>query len=943
VSDETIRRVRNEHSLSPGADSWLSRLSSRRTDLCLEARVAIDVDTQHVLKCIVERLPTTIGRPVSGLVVGAVQSGKTASMLAVSALAMDEGFNIVVLVSGTRVSLWRQTLDRAVRDLDGWSADTAFDRRRARAWLPDHCAIDASSVSPASLFEASANRIAKFLSEGRPLVAVVMKHADHLNALRATLRRAITTAGRPLKMLVIDDEADDGSILSAPFQGSPSDRFLPKWIEGLWAAGPNDPRTFREDLQVAYVAYTATPQANLLQHDHNPLSPRDFVTCIRPPGAKGAAETRESSTFFVASLVDRHIGGEHFYPPEGRGFQPSVCLPSADGITRAEWEIRRREYIGNAVRAFAVATACRLLETGTSFTAARSSDWPTRADALNALPPIASMLFNPSSSVECQFEWELAIKAWLHDESPHIGGATDMPPGAERPTLDWSRLAAKIERERASWAEWLADYHRSAELLRLSPGGSSVKPPPQDWSAVEQVIIEEVVPSIRTQVVNSSDGADFAPAFGPAVRPDGRWTAPENMCTIFVAGNVMSRGLTLEGLSTSLFLRDPDAPLADTQMQMQRWFGYRGRWLQYCRLFAFEDQVSRFRQYQLADEALRTEILSLESSAVTAESPGVSPQVLAGRTFMPTGKVENLRRLPLAPGASPFVVGFWEGEGADPNLSIVVDLFTRGVVECIEATGVPRGLILNRKYSLREVADFLDRLRYLGHAPLPTGEMHARWASLERVVLNGAYRDVLFRPGVVAPHRFASSIDKFNPTRCPYSIAAYLRLWHECRERAASGLFPNDRPNVPWGHLSANERARRCPDFSIGIRFGNGRVAADASLALVSADLGERWRIRLMDRDFDPVQSQLKGTWGSRNPTDSGYLGDQFFDFHRTGIAARPQVVGIDDVHWRAVGEDGLVLFHVVEGPDGNARLAVGLCLPAGGPDQIGILRPTSS
>jgi hypothetical protein len=40
---------------------------------------------------------------------GSVQSGKTASMLGVSALAIDNGIDIIVVLAGTRLSLWRQT------------------------------------------------------------------------------------------------------------------------------------------------------------------------------------------------------------------------------------------------------------------------------------------------------------------------------------------------------------------------------------------------------------------------------------------------------------------------------------------------------------------------------------------------------------------------------------------------------------------------------------------------------------------------------------------------------------------------------------------------------------------------------------------------------------------------------------------------------------------
>jgi hypothetical protein len=98
-----------------------------------------------------------------------------------------------------------------------------------------------------------------------------------------------------------------------------------------------------------------------------------------------------------------------------------------------------------------------------------------------------------------------------------------------------------------------------------------------------------------------------------------------------------------------------------------------------------------------------------------------------------------------------------------------------------------------------------------------------------------------------------------------------------------------------------------------------------------------------MDRATDDARSQLVGTWGSRNPsdrTDAAYLGDQFFDYHRTGEVRVPRSTNIDDSPWRAIGEDGLMLFHLIRAGNGEVRVTVGLCLPAGGPDQIGILRP---
>ena len=939
--DDVIWRINSSPSGSDPRNLWMSSLLGRLPGVSPEACRALEVDTRHIVKCFTDRMPSSGGRPISGLVLGAVQSGKTGSMLAVSALALDKGFNIIVVVSGTRVSLWQQTLYRASRDLDGFKDDDDLARRRFRVWLPDPSSFQSGRLSPSSLFAVSQGRLKKYLQESHPVVAIVMKQADHLNALRESLHRAIVAADRPLKMLVVDDESDDGSILSTPTQGGIGDKFLPKWIEGLWSVGPNRSEVFHNKLEVVYLAYTATPQANLLQHDHNPLSPRDFVTCIRAPGTEGSVELRERPTFHVPSVTQRHIGGAEFYPQAADQFQPCTSLDSADGMTRHDWEIRRMEYVGDAMRAFLVATACRLIHSKRTYAAAEGLIAATREEVLEVMPPIASMLFNPASSVESQFEGELTIRAWVHSESPHFTVTREEAIGNERPRVDWALIASKIELERDKWAEWLRTYRRAAELLRLRPGCAAVEIPPEDWAQVERVLVADVLPAIRVQVVNSAGGGDAPPNFSPTLREDGSWGMAESLCTIFVAGNIMSRGLTLEGLTTTLFLRDPGMPLADTQMQMQRWFGYRGPWLQYCRVFAFEDQINRFRQYHLADEALRTEILELECEPGGAGAAGISPQVLGGRAFMPTGKVENLRRLPLAPGAAPFVTGMWDSPGDDPNLSILEHLFIPGSAESVHVDDVPRGLLLKRKLGLVEAADLLDQFRYKAHDPSPTGEQHLRWASLERTLGLNVPREHLFRPGMSTDRRCGESVDRFIPPRCPYSIAAYLRLWAICMEHSAVGLYPNDNPSSPWGGLSVAERRRRCPNFSVGIRFGGGPVVLGTVIDHVGEELGNNWRVRLMERDIDVERSQLVATWGSRNPSeDRGYQGDQYFDYHRAGETRKPRRDEIDGSQWRGIGEDGLVLFHVVSGACGKPRLAVGICLTGGGPDPIAILRP---
>ena len=115
MTEEVIQLVDASDSPSVIQTSWFRDYLSRLSRSSNSSKVALAVGSRAVLKYINKGLSDSQGEPVTGLVVGAVQSGKTASMVAVSCLALDEGFNIVVIVSGTRTSLWRQTLNRALR------------------------------------------------------------------------------------------------------------------------------------------------------------------------------------------------------------------------------------------------------------------------------------------------------------------------------------------------------------------------------------------------------------------------------------------------------------------------------------------------------------------------------------------------------------------------------------------------------------------------------------------------------------------------------------------------------------------------------------------------------------------------------------------------------------------------------------------------------------
>lgn len=84
---------------------------------------------------------------------------------------------------------------------------------------------------------------------------------------------------------------------------------------------------------------------------------------------------------------------------------------------------------------------------------------------------------------------------------------------------------------------------------------------------------------------------------------------------IHVGGNVLARGLTLEGLQVSYFLRRTGA--ADTLLQMGRWFGYRPRYDDLVRVWIDPSIVELFDYSAEISEELREELAQMQALDLT--------------------------------------------------------------------------------------------------------------------------------------------------------------------------------------------------------------------------------------------------------------------------------------------------------------------------------------
>jgi hypothetical protein len=256
----------------------------------------------------------------TGLVVGYVQSGKTMSFETVAALARDNAFQVVVVITGTSNPLFNQSTGRLRSDL------RLDDPRRERRWIHfSNPGDDDSTLQPIR------DVLDEWRDPGTPdeykrtILITVLKNYRRLRNL-TDLFGALDLRGVPV--LIIDDEADQASLNTQVTQGQESTTY--RCLMALRQALPSH----------TYLQYTATPQAPLLINIIDSLSP-NFVQVLEP-GAE-------------------YVGGRAFF--EGNQAHVRV-IPPNEVPTRNNPLNEPPATLLEALRIFMVGVAAGLRESG---------------------------------------------------------------------------------------------------------------------------------------------------------------------------------------------------------------------------------------------------------------------------------------------------------------------------------------------------------------------------------------------------------------------------------------------------------------------------------------------------------------------------------------------------------------------------------------------------
>ena len=490
----------------------------------------------------------TQGQPaVRGLVVGHVQSGKTASMAGLMAMAADQGWNMFIVLSGTLENLRRQTKKRLLGDLNHngnlhWHAI-------------EHPCGDSAEGERAQDYHFSAGHRGRYFT-------VCLKNPSRLDGLVNWItadRRSLDQ----MRILIIDDEADQGGINTARMSDQERTR-INQLIISL---------TKVRACSVNYVAYTATPAANFLNEGPGEgLYPEDFIVALPqssehfgPVQIFGLPEAEKDALGIVRTVSEddqEAVAALH----------DDASAPVPDSLEEAVlWFL----CCTAAMRHAGFARPVTML----IHTSQRQGHHENMDAAVKSLLARAGRDFRKLRK-KCEQVWnrgrqDLDLESF-HQRFPSYGrldSVSDYP-------------------DFGDFAEGLRELVSDVSSIRLDQEGALTYGRGihlcVDNCANNGVNDENEVRRLFYPVAGEADSPDFATAF------------------IVIGGSTLARGLTLENLVSTYFFRA--SAQADSLMQMGRWFGYRKGYELLPRIWMPEATLEKFRFMTLAEEDLRDDL-----------------------------------------------------------------------------------------------------------------------------------------------------------------------------------------------------------------------------------------------------------------------------------------------------------------------------------------------
>jgi len=427
-----------------------------------------------------------------GLVLGYVQSGKTANFTGLINKSFDSGYKLIIVLSGIHNDLRAQTQLRLEEEVVGISSQQGRKKKRlgVSKIVENNSQHLVQTLTTVDNDVSNQSALASYNLKNSRTLLVVKKNKDVLASLFLQLEVFLKQINDKVPVLIIDDEADQASIDTNEAGDATPINHLIRSILELFE-------------QKAYVGYTATPFANLLINSGREtvsegldLYPKDFLIGLpKPKGYCGPDE------FFNTS-------------EDADDNRPSLVVYLDKLDTEMLLQIKKASHANKftevppqmveAIKAFVIATTIREMR--------------------NHINNHNSMLIHTSRFKNVQSN----IKDEVLKSFEEIANEVEFYPGGKIV----QSISELYEREFVSKTkQWNQATGEENEVFK--------------WKAVLSTM-KEVVKKINIMEVNgnSKDALEY------------NSYKEEGLNVIVVGGDKLSRGLTLEGLTISYYYRN---------------------------------------------------------------------------------------------------------------------------------------------------------------------------------------------------------------------------------------------------------------------------------------------------------------------------------------------------------------------------------------------------
>jgi len=510
----------------------------------------IDEDTNAIMNNLADPDLSPFSR--YGMVVGHVQSGKTSNYAALICKAADAGYRFIVVIAGAQNNLRDQTQRRLDElfvgaNYKGVGKLAGFKKEK----MPDSLT---NADNDFKIETAKARQTTNFENMQLPILVVIKKHTKTLSHLLEWLDKHYNNQVDKA-MLVIDDESDYASINT-------------KKEENPTVINEKIRLLLQKFKKSAYVAYTATPYANIfIDHEAGnddagrDLFPSDFIYALEAPSNYFGAEKifNQDNEKYVIEIPEEEVIYE---PDEESSYSPNQNPFLIKHKKEYENELNHLpESLHDAVRLFIINIAIRNLRNQKKHN---------------------SMLIHISRFTEVHIKVKKLVTQYFERIKKEIKAYGNLSNGGQ-----YSKDIKSLE---DTFNTRLKDIEFDFQTIKR-----------QICMIIDSILIVDVHQKAKIPLVYREDIQTNA---------------------IVIGGLSLSRGFTLEGLSVSYFLRT--TIYYDTLMQMCRWFGYRIGYEDICRVYLTEDMNNKFGFIIDATNDLISRLNEMREENLTPEDFGLA-------------------------------------------------------------------------------------------------------------------------------------------------------------------------------------------------------------------------------------------------------------------------------------------------------------------------------